>query len=205
MIIRHRGQEPELDSTVFAAPNATLVGNVKVSPRSRIMYGAVVDAEGSIIEVGECTIICENSVLRATAVGDMDHPVIIGDYVFVGPHATVLGCKVESCAYIAAGASILQGAVVHSGAVVAVGALVHANTVVPESFFVPPNSIAIGDPVRLHSPDEKESLAEAIKSIGFATVAFGVDAQWKDQKLRYKQIAEIRSREFEAHFEDVVL
>ena len=70
---------------------------------------------------------------------------------------------------------------------------------------MPPNTIAIGDPVRLHSPDEKESLAEAVKSIGFATVAFGVDAQWEDQRLRYKEIAEIRSKEFEAHFGDSIL
>jgi carbonic anhydrase/acetyltransferase-like protein (isoleucine patch superfamily) len=120
MIIKHRGCEPEVNSSTFVAPTSVLVGNVRVDGRSRIMYGAVLDSEASAIKVGECAIICENAVLRATASGEIDHPVIVGDHVFVGPHATLLGCTVESCSYIATGATILHGAVVHSGGVVAV-------------------------------------------------------------------------------------
>jgi carbonic anhydrase/acetyltransferase-like protein (isoleucine patch superfamily) len=205
MFIRHRGFEPVVDSSVFVAPTAVIVGRVHVGRRSRIMYGAILDSEGSKIEIGECTIICENAVLRATASGDVDHPVLVGDHVFISPHATLLGCTVEACSYIATGATVLQGATVHSGVVVAVGALVHANTVIPGEFFVPPNTIAIGDPVKLYSPDEKEALAHAIKSIGFAKTAFGVEAQWEDRLLRYKQSTEVRSKEFESHFDDDIL
>jgi hypothetical protein len=32
-----------------------------------VMYGAVLDAEGARVEVGECAIVCEHAVLRATA------------------------------------------------------------------------------------------------------------------------------------------
>jgi carbonic anhydrase/acetyltransferase-like protein (isoleucine patch superfamily) len=116
------------------------------------MYGAVLDSEGSRVDVGQCTIVCENAVLRATAAGDTDHPVVVGDHVFVSPHATLLGCTIEPCSYVATGATVLQGATVHSGAVVAMGAVVHARTVVPPGFFVLPNTIVIGDPVTLHSP-----------------------------------------------------
>jgi len=205
MLIKHRGFEPVLDSSVFVAPTAVLVGRLHVGRRSRIMYGAVLDSEGSRIEIGECTIVCENAVLRATASGDVDHPVLIGDHVFISPHSTLLGCTVEPCSYIATGATVLQGATIHSGAVVAVGALVHANTVVPGEFFVPPNTIAIGDPMKVYSPDEKDALANAIKSIGFAKTAFGVEAQWEDRLSRYRQSTEVRSKEFESHFDDVVL
>lgn len=205
MRIRHRGFEPEIDASVFIAPTAVLAGRIKVGPGCRIMYGAVLDSEGSKIELDQCAIVCENAVLRATAFGDSDHPVVIGDHVFISPHATLLGCTIEGCSYIATGATVLQGAVVHSGAVVAVGALVHANSVVPNDFFVPPNSIAIGDPVEIHSPDEKESLSEKIKSIGFAKVAFGIDPQWQDQIERYRQVTEMRSKEFGHHKEDVIL
>ncbi len=205
MFVRHRGFEPVVDSSVFVAPTAVIIGRIHVGLRSRIMYGAVLDSEGSRIEIGECTVICENAVLRATASGDVDHPVLVGDHVFISPHATLLGCTVEACSYIATGATVLQGATVHSGAVVAVGALVHANTVIPGQFFVPPNAIAIGDPVKLYSPNEKEALTNAIKSIGFARTAFGVEAQWEDRLSRYKQSTEVRSKEFESHFNDEVL
>jgi carbonic anhydrase/acetyltransferase-like protein (isoleucine patch superfamily) len=205
MLVKHRGFEPVVDSSAFVAPTAVLAGNVRVGSRSRIMYGAVLDSEGSRVEIGECTIICENAVLRATACGNTEYPVHVGDHVFISPHATLLGCTVEPCSYIATGATVLQGAIVHSGAAVAVGALVHAKTVVPSGFFVPPNTIAIGDPVKLYSPDEKEALADVIKSVGFAKIAFGAEAQWEDRLSRYKQATEVRSKEFESHFDDVVL
>jgi carbonic anhydrase/acetyltransferase-like protein (isoleucine patch superfamily) len=165
MQIKHRGFEPQVDSSVFVAPNATLVGKINIGPKSRVMYGAVIDSEDSDIEIGECSIICENAVIRATASGDVDHPVSIGDHVFVSPQTTVIGCTVESYSYIASGATVLQGATIHKGAIVAVGAFVHAKAAIPSDFFVPPNTIAIGDPVRIFSPDEKEILVDAIRSI----------------------------------------
>lgn len=205
MLIKHRRLKPQVDSSVFVAPTAVLVGNVAVTKDARVMYGAVVDSEGSRIEIGECTIVCENAVLRATASGDREHPVLIGDHVFIGPHATLLGCRVEPCSYIATGATVLHGAVIHSGAVIAVGALVHANSVVPGGFFVPPNTVAIGDPIKIYSPDEKEALAEAIKSIGFVKIAFGIEAAWEDRISRYRQTTEVRSKEFGSHFDDSIL
>ena len=205
MLIKHRDFVPVVDPSAFVAPTAVLVGKVRIGPRARIMYGATLDAEGSSIEIGECAIVCENAVIRASASGAVEQPVLVGDHVFISPHTTLLGCTVESCAYVATGATILQGATIQAGAVVAVGALVHANTVVPGEFFVPPNVIAIGDPVKLYSPDEREALAQAIKSVGFAKTAFNVEAEWEDRLARYKQATEVRSKEFESHFNDVVL
>ncbi|MFW9937712.1 MAG: gamma carbonic anhydrase family protein [Candidatus Thorarchaeota archaeon] len=169
------------------------------------MYGSVLDAEGSGIEIGECSIICENAVLRATALGDREYPVKIGDHVFISPQCTLIGCSIESYSYIATGVTILQGALVESGAAVAVGAFVHANTRVPSNSFVPPNCIAIGDPIRLYSPEEKEELAKAIKAIGFAKIAFNVDAIWENRRQRYEQATRVRSKEFESHFNDEIL
>ena len=205
MLIKHRDFEPVVDSSVFVAPTAVLVGRVHIAQRCRVMYGAVLDSEGSKVEIGECTIICENAVIRATASGDVDHPVVIGDHVFISPHATLLGCTIESCSYMATSATVLHGATIHSGAVVAVGALVHAGTVVPREFFVPPNTVAIGDPVKLYGPGEKDDLTNAIKSIGFAGIAFGIDARGKDRHSIYWQVTKVRSEEFETHLKDVVL
>jgi carbonic anhydrase/acetyltransferase-like protein (isoleucine patch superfamily) len=169
------------------------------------MYGSVLDSEGSMISIGDYSIICENAVLRATASGNQDHPVIIGDHVFISPQSTLIGCEVESNSYVATGATILQGALVQSGAAVAVGALVHANTVVPANAFIPPNNIAIGDPIRIYSPKEKEGLAKAIKSIGFAKIAFNADAEWENRFERYRQATMVRSKEFEEHLNDEIV
>ena len=63
----------------------------------------------------------------------------------------------------------------------------------------------LGDPVELYSPDDKEALAEAIRSVGFAKGAFGVETRWEDRVARYREAMEVRSKEFESHFEDVIL
>jgi carbonic anhydrase/acetyltransferase-like protein (isoleucine patch superfamily) len=181
-----------------------LVGDVRIGPDCRVLYGAVVDSEGSRIEIGATTIVAENAVIRATSVGDLDHPVVVGDHALVGPHATLLGCRLGACAYIATGATVLHGAVVGAGANVAVGALVHANAVVPDEFFVPPNTTAVGDPLEVFAAGD-ERVAAAIKAAGFAETACGVRAGWEDRIERYRQATEIRAAEFASHFDDVIV
>ena len=204
MLIEHRGNGPAVADDAYIAPTAVLAGKITVAAGARVMYGAVLDSEGSTIEVGETSVICEHAVLRATAVGFRDHPVRLGDHVFVGPHATLLGCSLEPAAYIATGATVLQGARIGAAAAVGVGALVHANATVPEEFFVPPGAVAIGSPVRLYSAADPAALAEAIRAVGFAKAAFGIDAGWEDRRARYRQAAEVRAAEFGAHAEDTL-
>jgi carbonic anhydrase/acetyltransferase-like protein (isoleucine patch superfamily) len=204
MLIRNREAQPIVDASAFVAPTAVLVGRVSVGPRARVMYGAVLDSEASKVEVGATAIVCENAVLRATSAGDRDLPVVVGDHAFVGPHATLLGCTVEPACYVATGATVLQGATVESGAVVAVSALVHANTRVPSEFFVPPNTIAVGDPLQVYAPGD-EGLPEAIRSANFAQTAFGVRTAWENRIQRYKETAEVRAEEFGSHLGDTVV
>lgn len=204
ILIKHRGAAPAVHPGAYVAPTATLVGAVRVGPRARVMYGAVLDAEGSFIEVGEASVVCEQAVLRASAASGTDQPVLIGDHVFVGPHATVLGATVGRCAYLATGATVLQAARLGAGAVVAVGGLVHAGTAVPDEYFVAPHSVALGDPVRVLAPGDP-ALPGAIRDVGFARVAFGVDLPWTDRISRYERSAEVRVAEFAAHRDDEVL
>jgi carbonic anhydrase/acetyltransferase-like protein (isoleucine patch superfamily) len=204
MIIKNRGAVPVIDKSAFVAPNATLVGNVRIGRDSRVMYGATLDSEESRIDVGDRTIICENATLRATAVANMDHPVLLGDHVFISPHATLLGCSIERASYIATGAIILHGATVKEGAVVAVGGIVHAKTVIPSGFIVPPNMIAIGDPVKLYAPNDKE-LMQAIKTNEFSREAFGVGTGWNNLVEKYIEVTNVRSDEFKSHLDDEIV
>lgn len=205
MLVRHRGHDPVVDPLAFVAPTATLVGDVRVGPRARVMYGAVLDAEASQVQVGECAMVCEHAVLRATAAGGISRPVVLADHVFVGPHATLLGCRVERCAYLATGATVLQAARIGAGGSIAVGALVHAGAVVPDEFFVPPNMVAVGDPIQVVPTNDPGALVEAVRSTGFAQLAFGVEGNWEDRIARYERTAEVRSAEFAEHANDVVL
>jgi len=205
VLIRHRGQSPTVDPTAFVAPNATLVGDVRIGPRARVLYGAVLDAEGSTVEVGAACVISEHAVLRATAVGSVPHPVILGDHVFVGPHATLLGCLVDRCCYVATGATAVHGARLGAGSVLAVGSLAHAGAVLPPEMFVPPMTVAIGDPARVYGADRPDELAQAIRGVNFAEAAFGVSHEWTDRIARYERTTEVRVAEYGAHLDDEIL
>lgn len=205
MLIRHRGRSPVVDPSAYVAPNATLVGDVRVGPGARILYGAVLDAEGATVEVGAACVVSEHAVLRATAVGPVPRPVVLGDHVFVGPHATLLGCTVGRCCYLATNATVLHGARLGAGAVVAVGALAHAGAVLPSEMFVPPMTVAIGDPARVYPTDRPDELAEAVRGVNFAQAAFGVTHDWTDRIARYERIAEVRGAEYAAHLDDEIV
>jgi hypothetical protein len=91
------------------------------------------------------------------------------------------------------------------GTAVPVGALVHAGTAFPDGFFLPPNMLAVGAPVRVVPPDDQVAMGEAVRSTGFAQLAFGVEGAWEDRVARYQQAAEVRSEEFAAHADDVAV
>lgn len=194
VLIRHRGYAPDIDPSAYVAPTATLVGQVRIGPRARVMYGAVLDAEDAAIEVGESSIICENAVLRGA--------VRIDDHVFVGPQSTLLGCQVGRCAYLATGVTVLQEATLGPGAVIAIGAAVHVSTTIPAEHFVPPNNIAVRGEV--YAPGDP-ALPSAIKAADFAKVAFGVDTEWEDRIHRYEQMSELRSAQFAEHRNDEII
>jgi carbonic anhydrase/acetyltransferase-like protein (isoleucine patch superfamily) len=201
-MIRHRGATPSVDPSAYVAPTATLVGDVRIGPRARIMYGAVLDAEGSTVEIGEACVVSEHAVLRATAVGSRPHPVVLGDHVFVGPHATVLGATLERCCYLGTNATVLHGARLGAGAVLAVGALAHANAVIASEAFIAPVTIAVGDPARVITPDRLDEVAAAIRETNFAGTAFGVQHAWDDRIRRYVAMTEVRVEEYGAHAAD---
>ncbi len=49
------------------------------------------------------------------------------------------------------------------------------------------------------------NLVDAIRSIGFTKIAFAVESMVHDRLSVMKKATEVRSREFESHFDDEIL
>ncbi|MFE8910694.1 gamma carbonic anhydrase family protein [Streptomyces globisporus] len=81
MLITHEGRSPSVHPTAYVAPNATLCGDVRVAADCRVLFGAVLTAEGGPVELGEGSIVMENAVLRGTR----RDPRVLGRQVLVGP------------------------------------------------------------------------------------------------------------------------
>src|SRR3954467_11519966 len=91
MLIEHAGYSPTVDPTAYVAPTATLSGDVRVGPHCRVLFGAVLTAEGGPVEIGEGSIVMENAARRAPR----RDPLRLGRQVLVGPTSYLTGCQVE--------------------------------------------------------------------------------------------------------------
>lgn len=191
--IEHQHGHPRVDESAYIAPNAVLCGDVTIGSHSRVLFGAVLTAEGGPVEVGTSCVIMEHAVLR----GSQRHPVRLGDHVVIGPHAHLSGCVIDGEARIATGAMVFNGARLGIGAVVEFGALVHVNAVVPPGVTVPMGWFAGGDPVELIPPGDSERIAAVMGPLDFAGTVFGITGQHEESVT--SRIAERYARSLALH------
>lgn len=170
VLVRHRHARPRVDESAYVAPNAVLCGDVVVGPHSRILFGAVLTAEGGPVEIGASCVIMENAVVRGTP----RHPTRIGDNVIVGPHTHLTGATIEGDARVATGAMLFNGARLGAGADVEFGAVIGVNTVVAPGTVVPMGWFAGGDPAELVPPGDRERIAALMGELDHSGTVFGI-------------------------------
>jgi gamma-carbonic anhydrase len=192
--VRHRLKSPKVAESAYIAPTAVLCGDVTVGAHSRVLFGAVITAEGGPVEIGDNCVIMENAVIR----GVPQHPTRLGDHVLVGPHASLTGCVIEGDTRIATGAVVFNGARIEVGAEVEFHAVVYVNTVVPSGMAVPMGWFAGGDPAELIAPGEWERIRELIGPLDYSGTVFGVagtDSEIPDIARRYARGLALHSRD----------
>jgi gamma-carbonic anhydrase len=197
VLIEHEGMRPQVAESAYVAPTAVLCGDVTVGPDSRILFGAVLTAEGGPIEVGERCIVMENAVVR----GRQTHPAVLGDHVLVGPHAHVNGARVEHDVFLATGVSVFPGAVIGHGSEVRIGAVVHVNSRLPEGTTVPIGWIAVGEPAELFPPDAHDELWQIQRRMDFPRTVFGLERA----EATMDRVSERYAERFGRHRDDVVI
>ncbi|WP_298800839.1 gamma carbonic anhydrase family protein [uncultured Pseudonocardia sp.] len=197
VFVRHRMKSPRVAESAYIAPTAVLCGDVTVGPHSRVLFGAVITAEGGPVEIGAHCVIMENAVVR----GVPRHPTRIGDHVLVGPHASLTGCLIEGDTRIATGAVVFNGARVEVGAEVEFHAVVHVNTVVAAGTAVPMGWFAGGDPAELVAPGDRERIRALMGPLDYAGTVFGIG----DTDTVMPDIARRYARSLALHNHDRVL
>jgi carbonic anhydrase/acetyltransferase-like protein (isoleucine patch superfamily) len=139
LIIAIRGRSPDVHDDAWAAPNATLIGQVRLAARASVWYSATLRAEVEPIDIGAGSNIQDGVTIHV----DPEYPVRVGAGVSVGHNAVLHGCTVEDGALIGMGAVVLNGAVIGAGSLIAAGALV------PQGIVIPPRSLVAGVPGRV--------------------------------------------------------
>ena len=128
-VISFQGKTPQINENAWIAADAVIIGDVHIGSYSNIWFKTVVRGDVNFIRIGSYVNIQDNSVVHVGSKFEDD--TAIGDYVSIGHHVTVHGCKIKSETLIGIGATILNGATVESQSIVAAGALVRQGQTVP--------------------------------------------------------------------------
>ena len=141
---------PIIHPDAYIAPNATVVGNVRIGAGSSVFFGSVLRGDREPITIGDDTNIQDNCVLHE----EFGHPVSVGSRVTVGHGAILHSCTIGDETLIGMGAIILNGAVIGSHCVVGAGALVTQNTVIPDG------SLVYGSPARVKGQLDESAIED---------------------------------------------
>jgi carbonic anhydrase/acetyltransferase-like protein (isoleucine patch superfamily) len=131
---------PELPEAgrYWIAPDAHIMGRVRLAPDVGVWFGAVLRGDNELIDIGERSNIQEGAMLHT----DMGFPLTVGVDVTIGHHAILHGCTVGDGSLIGMGATVLNGARIGSGC------LVGANALVTEGRVFPDFSLVVGSPAK---------------------------------------------------------
>lgn len=200
MLIKHQNKQPRIHSSAYIAPNAVICGDVTIGKNSRVLFGAVVTAEGGPIEIGANCIVMENAVIRASK----RHPTRLGDNILVGPGAYLTGCTVEDNVFLATGVSVFNGAKIGPRAEVRINGVVHLKTTIPADTMVPIGWVAVGDPAQILPSDNHEKIWAIQEPLNFPREVFGLERASEGDTIMPEMAARY-SRFLAKHLDDKIL
>ena len=147
---------PEINSDSWVAPNAIIIGKVKLEKNSSIWFNAVLRGDIEKIVIGENSNIQDGSVLHT----DPGYPLTVGKGVTVGHMVMLHGCEISNDTLIGIGSTILNKAKIGKNCIIG------ANTLVTENKVIPDNSLVLGSPgkvIRKVTDDEIKAIRENAK------------------------------------------
>ena len=100
---------PEVDPDAWVAPNASIIGKVKLEKNSSIWFNAVLRGDIELITIGENSNIQDGSVLHT----DPGYPLSVGKGVTVGHMVMLHGCQISNDSLIGIGSIILNLSLIH--------------------------------------------------------------------------------------------
>ncbi len=126
----------EAHAESWVAPNAVLVGKVKLEPGASVWFNAVLRGDNELIHIGENSNVQDGTVMHT----DMGFPLNIGKGVTIGHNAMLHGCSVGDYSLIGINAVVLNGAKIGKYCIIG------ANSLIGEGKEIPDGSLVMGSP-----------------------------------------------------------
>ena len=147
-------RQPSLGNDVWIAPNATVIGDVRLADNASVWWNAVLRGDNDTITIGAGSNIQDGSVLHV----DAGVPLTLGANVTIGHLVMLHGCTVGDESLIGIKSVILNRAVIGRHCIIG------ANSLIPEGKVIPERSLVMGSPgkvVRELSDEEVARLRDA--------------------------------------------
>lgn len=145
---------PQLGKNVWVAPNATVIGDIRLADEVSIWWNAVLRGDNDPIHIGRQTNIQDGSILHT----DAGIPMCIGERVTVGHLVMLHGCTVGDGSLIGIGSVILNRAKIGNQSIVG------ANTLIPEGKIFPDGVLIVGSPGKVIRDLTDEEIAKLDRS-----------------------------------------
>jgi len=120
----------------WIAPNATVIGNVRLDDGASVWFGAVLRGDNELIHIGENSNVQDGAVLHT----DPGSPLTLGTGVTVGHNAMLHGCTVGDYSLVGINAVVLNGARIGKHCIIG------ANALIAEGKEIPDGSLVMGSP-----------------------------------------------------------
>ncbi|MEJ8822770.1 gamma carbonic anhydrase family protein [Variovorax humicola] len=153
-LYRIGGHTPQVPASAFVAPEATLIGQVRLGERASVWFGAVARGDNEPIDIGDASNVQEGAVLHA----DPGFPLRIEANVTIGHQAMLHGCTIGEGSLIGIQAVVLNGAVIGKNCLVGAGAIVTERKVFPD------RSLILGAPAKVARQLTDEDVARLMTS-----------------------------------------
>ena len=147
-------KQPRIDPGAWIAPNATVIGDVRLAANASIWWNAVLRGDNDPITIGENSNIQDGSVLHT----DEGVPMSIGANVTVGHLVMLHGCTIGDGSLIGIGSIVLNRAVIGRYSIVG------ANTLIPEGKVFPDRVLIVGSPGKVVRELNDEEVARLAHS-----------------------------------------
>lgn len=126
----------EIHPDSWVAPNATLVGKVKLEAGASVWFNAVLRGDNELIHIGENSNVQDGTVMHT----DMGFALTLGKGVTIGHNVMLHGCTVGDYSLIGINAVVLNGARIGKNCIIG------ANALIPEGKDIPDGSLVMGSP-----------------------------------------------------------
>jgi carbonic anhydrase/acetyltransferase-like protein (isoleucine patch superfamily) len=140
MIYELDGLRPDLpeEGRYWIAPNAAVIGKVRLRTDCSVWFGAVLRGDNEWIELGERSQVQDNATMHT----DLGFPLVIGADCVIGHNVILHGCTIGARSLIGMGAVVLNGARIGANCLVGAGALVTEGKAFPDG------TLIVGAPAR---------------------------------------------------------